>query len=203
MALLLPRLPAQPSFSLAPLPLHFDYVRGLKLRLRQHEPQHFNFDLTREGLDFSIWKIDVANGLSRSQYECMRQMVEDELNTQVTADLMSRDALSSQEQGQRFNSTGITRCDDLTAVQQETCVRVVAMYDAVVEDDTSTDCELFFCYPVGKDPTVTISMLRRKDDRLLALPTTVPVVEALQDAGAIVPGASSPAPDDIEGLEAE
>lgn len=127
----------------------------------------------------------------------MRQMVEDELKTQVTADLMSRDALLSQEQGRCFNSADITRCDDLTAVQQETCVRVVAMYDTVVEDDTSTDCELFFCYPVGEDPTVTFSMLCRKDNRLLALSTTVPVVEALQNAGTIVPGTSSPAPDDI------
>ena len=173
--------------------LHFHNIRPLNLQPLQRQPQHFDFDLAREGLDFSLWEIEVTSSLSRSQYECIRHVVEDGLNTLAAAGLVSKDATASGGQGPLFDNAISTTSADLTTDQQETCIRVVAMYDTDVASDAPAGCKLFFFYPLGKDPTTAFSLLKRKNKRLLALSKTVPVVDALQGAGLNTPGASSPA----------
>jgi hypothetical protein len=172
-ALLVPRLPTQSSSSLTSRSLHFCNVRPLQLQPRQHQPQHFSFDLAREGVEYSIWKIEVADGLSRSQYECMRELLEEELNNLATADSVSKAATPAQHSGQLFDA-------DSTNFPQPAFVNVVAMYEPVVEDDTLTDCNIFFSYPVGKVPTAAFLTLSQKDKRLLTLSRTIPVVGALE-----------------------
>lgn len=173
---------AQPSTGLATKSLHFYNIRPLNLQPLQHQPQSFTFDFTREGLDFSLWEIEVASGLSVSQYEHIRHMVEEGLNTQVAADSVSHGTLMAQDQGPLFNiTTGPARVDT-TIEQRQPCIRVVAMYDTDIECDTPAECKLFFSYPVGKDPTTAFPLLRRKNKGLLALSKTVPIVDALRGA---------------------
>jgi hypothetical protein len=174
---------ARPSSGLATKSLHFYNIRPLSLKPLQHQPQPFTFDFTREGLDFSIWKIEVVSGLSQLHYEYIRHMVEDGLNTQVAAGSMVREALVAQQQGPLFNSATSPARVDMTTAQQETCIRVVAIYDTDVGCDAPAECNLFFSYPMGKDPTTAFSLLRRKNKRLLTLSKTVPIVDALRDAG--------------------
>lgn len=177
-------LPTRLSSGLTCKSLHFYNIRPLNLQPLQHQPQHFTFDLAREGLDFSIWNIRVADGLSQAQYENIRQMVEDGLNTQAAAGSVSRDALVTQgDQGPLFDSAADTASVEMSADQQEARIKVVAMYDADVELNAPKACKLFFSYPVGKDPTTALSVLRRKNGRLLALSKTIPVVDALRDVG--------------------
>lgn len=176
--------------SFASKSLHFHNIRPLNLQPLQRQPQHFDFDLAREGLDFSLWEIEVTSSLSRSQYECIRHVVEDGLNTLAAASSVSKDATASEGQGPLFDNAISTTSADLTTEQQETCIRVVAMYDTDVASD---ECKLFFSYPLGKDPTTAFSLLKRKNKRLLALSKMVPVVDALQGARLNTPRASSPA----------
>jgi hypothetical protein len=174
---------ANPSSSLASRSLHFYNIRPLNLQPLQHQPQSFTFDFAREGLDFPIWKIELSSGLSQSQYEHIRHMVEHGLNTQLAARSMSHDALMAQQQGSLFNSaTGLARVD-MTTDQRQTCIRVVATYDTDVGCDAPAECKLFFSYPVGQDPIFAFSLLKRKNKRLLTLTKTVPVVDALRDVG--------------------
>ena len=190
---------ARPSSSLASKSLHFCNVRPLNLQPLQHQLQHFDFDLAREGVDFSLWEIEVASCLSQSQYEYIRYMVEDGLNNLAAAGLVSKDASPPQGQGPLFDRAIDTVSADLTTDQQETRIKVVAMYDPGIESDAPTGCRLFFSYPMGKDPTTTFSLLRRKNKRLLTLSKTSPVVDALRGAGTNVPGASNPASTDTVG----
>jgi hypothetical protein len=192
------RLPTRSSSSLMCKSLHFHNIRPLDLHPLQRQPQHFNFDLAREGLDFSVWEIEVTSGLSRSYYEYMRQMVEDGLNAQVVADMVSKDASATKQQGPLFNRATGTTSVDLTTDQQETRIKVVAVYDQDVEYNAPAECKLFFSYPVGKDPTIAFSLLRRKNKRLLTLSKTFPVVDALWGISAIAGAleASSPASND-------
>lgn len=184
---------ARSSSSFASKSPHFHDIRPLNLQPLQHLPQHFNFDLAREGLDFSLWETEVESGLSHSQYECIRHVVEDGLNTLAAAGLVSKDATAPEKQGPLFDNAIDTASADLTTDQQETCIRAVAMYDTDVASDAPTECKLFFSYPVGKDPTTAFTLLKRKNKRLLALSKTVPIVDALQAAGINIPGASNPA----------
>ncbi|KAM0711359.1 hypothetical protein Q7P35_002099 [Cladosporium inversicolor] len=100
------RLPTRPSPGLTCKSLHFYKIRPLKLQPLQRQSQHFTFDLAREGLDFPIWKIEVASGLSQSQYMIIRQMVEDRMNTPVAADSVSHDPFATQE-AQARSSTAL------------------------------------------------------------------------------------------------
>lgn len=178
------RLPARHSSSLTSKSLHFHNIRPLDLQPLQRQPQHFTFALAREGLDFSIWEIQVASGLSQSQYESIRQMVEDGLNTQVTSSSPSHDGLVTQaDQGPLLDSATGTAGVSKTTDQQQTRIKVVAMHDTDVEHDVPEACKLFFSYPVGRDPTAAFSTLRRKNGRLLTLSKTVPIVDALRDVG--------------------
>jgi hypothetical protein len=172
---------ARPLSGHATKSLHFYNIRPLNLKQLQHQPQPFTFDFAREGLDFSIWKIEVASGLSQSQYEYIRQMVEDRLNTQFAAGLVSHDALMAQDQGPLFNSATSPASVDMTTEKRQTCIRAVAMYDTDIGCDARAECKLFFFYLVGKDPTTSFSLIRRKNKRLLTLTKTVPIVDALRD----------------------
>ena len=185
--------PARSLSSLTSKPIRFYNVRPLNLQPLHHQPQHFNFDLAREGLDFSLWEIEVASVISRSQCEHIRQKVEDDLSTQVAADVMAHDALSAQAQGTFFDSNSDPVSVDLITDQQGTRISVVAIYDTDVEGDTPTECKLFFSYPVGKDPTAAFSMLKRENEHLLTLSKTIPIVDALRDVNL---GASNPASND-------
>jgi hypothetical protein len=118
-------------------------------------------------------------------------MVEDGLNTLTAAGLVSKDAFAMQGQGPLFDNAIGTASADLATDQQESCIRVVAMYNTDVEHDTPAEGKLFFSYPIGKDPTTAFSLLKRKNKRLLTLSKTVPVVDALRGAVTNVPGASS------------
>ena len=120
-------------------------------------------------------------------------MVEDGLNTLAATSLVSKDASAPQGQGPLYDRAAGTVSASLTTGQEETRIRVVAMYDPDVESDAPAGCKLFFSYPMGEDPTTAFSLLRRKNKRLLALSKSVPVVDALPGAGNDVPGASSPA----------
>lgn len=163
--------------------LHFYNIRPLNLQPLQHQPQPVTFDFTREGLDFSIWEIEVASGLSGSQYEHIRQMVEDGLNTQIAAVSMVHGALMARRQGPLFNSaTGPARVD-ITTDQEDIGIRVVAIYDTDVGCNAPAECKLFFSYPVEEDPTATFCLLKRKNKRLLALSKTLRIVDALRDVG--------------------
>ena len=184
--------PARSSSSLTSKPIRFYNVRPLNLQPLHHHPQHFNFDLAREGFDFFLWEIEVASGLSRSQCEHIRQKVEDDLNTQVAADSVAHDALSAKDQGPLFDSITSSVSVDLTTDRQGTRVRVVAIYNTEVEGDTPTECKLFFSYPVGQDPTTAFSLLRRKNEHLLTLSKTVSIVDALRNVGASTPRTSNP-----------
>ncbi|GAB7335950.1 hypothetical protein MBLNU13_g08194t1 [Cladosporium sp. NU13] len=170
--------PARPSSSLTSKSLRFSNIRPLKLQPLQHQPQHFNLDLTREGLDFSLWEIEVVGGFSLSQYEYIRHTVEDGLNTLSAAGLVSKDASAPQNQDPLFERAKDTASVGMTTDQQETRITVVATYDTDLEHDASAECKL------------------RKNKRLLTLSKTVPVVDALQGAGSNVPAASSPASND-------
>ena len=126
-------------------------------------------------------------------------MAEDGLNNLAAGGLVSKDASPPQGQGPLFDRAIDTVSADLTTDQQETRIRVVAMYDLDIGSDAPTGCKLFFSYPLGKDPTTTFSLLRRKNKRLLTLSKTSPVVDALRGAGTNVPGASNPASTDTVG----
>lgn len=125
-------------------------------------------------------------------------MVEDGLNAQAAADMVSKDAFATKQQGPLFNkASGITSFD-LTTDQQQTRNRVVAMYDNDIEGNAPAECKLFFSYLVGKDPITALSLLKRKNKQLLTLSKTVPVVHALWGISAIASAleASSPTSDD-------
>lgn len=123
-------------------------------------------------------------------------MVEDGLNNLAAAGLVSKNASAPQGKGPLFDRATDAVGANLTTDQQETRIRVVAMYDPNIGSDAPTGCKLFFSYPMGKDPTTTFSLLRRKNKRLLTLSKTTPVVDALRGAGTNVPGPSSPASTD-------
>jgi hypothetical protein len=150
-----------------------------------------SFDLACEGVNFSIWKIEVAGGLSQIQYNCLRQVVEDEMECQAAADSVSKDGISAHDQVQDFNSSQNAIKTDLTTGQEDCRVRAVAMHDPVLKDDALIDCKIFFTYPVGKDPTATFIALHSKDLRFLSLLRTIPIIDALRGANTIVQGASS------------
>lgn len=119
------------------------------------------------------------------------------MNTQVAAGSLSHDALVTEEdQGPLFDGATGTASVDVSTDQQEARAKVVAMYDTYVEHDAPMACKLFFSYPVNKDPTTACSLLRRKNERLLTLSKTVPIVEALWDVGDSAQRASSPASND-------
>ena len=190
-ALLVPRLPTRSSTGIASKPLCFDNVRLLKSHPRQHQPQHFSFDLAREGVDFFIWKIEVASGLSQLQSNCLQRVVEDEMNCQAAAGSVSKDGDRAQGRVQDYNTPQNAIETDPTTGQEDYRVRAVAMYDVVVKHDALTDCKIFSTYPVGKDPTATFTTLHGKDQRFLSLSRTIPIIDALRGANTFVRGASS------------
>lgn len=136
-------------------------VRHLDVPERQYHAPHLKFDLAREGSDFHIWRIGVKGGLSRSEYESMREILETELSTQ--ADVFSLLETNLLKQRDHFGG----RCPYLTtrpfAEPQEPRVRVFAHCDVDLDEDVPTDCKFFFSLPADVDPTVSFLMISRED----------------------------------------